>query len=116
MLTGAAVSLTRQRQHIVALSTAEAEYMALTSATQEAMFLRQFMLELQQDSGSVVTIHEDNQSYIALRKSIMTTGRSKHMDVRCHFCREKGGEWRHRGQVLCNKGHACRCAHQTLGE
>jgi hypothetical protein len=63
--------------------------MALTSATQHAMFLRQLMLELHQDSGSAVTIHEDNQSCTALSKNNMTTCRSKHTDVRYHFCRDK---------------------------
>jgi hypothetical protein len=47
------------------------------------------MLELHHDSGSAVTIHADNQSCIALSKNIMTTGRSKHMDVRYHLYREK---------------------------
>jgi hypothetical protein len=63
--------------------------MALTAATQEAMFLKQLLHEFHQDSGSPITIHEDNQSCIALSKNSMTTGRSKHMDVRYHFCREK---------------------------
>jgi hypothetical protein len=89
MLNGAAVSWKSQRQQTVALSTAEAEYMALTAATQEAMFLKQLLHEFHQDSGSPITIHEDNQSCIALSKNSMTTGRSKHMDVRYHFCREK---------------------------
>jgi hypothetical protein len=39
MLDGAALSWKSQRQQTVALSTAEAEYMALTAATQEAMCL-----------------------------------------------------------------------------
>jgi hypothetical protein len=47
------------------------------------------MHELHHDSGSAVTIHEENRSCIALSKNSMTTGRSKHMDVRYHFCREK---------------------------
>lgn len=89
MLNGAAVSWKSQRQQTVALSTAEAEYMALTAATREAMFLKQLLHESHQDSGSPITIHEDNQSCIALSKNSMTTGRSKHMDVRYHFCREK---------------------------
>jgi hypothetical protein len=38
VLNCAAVSFKSQRQQTVALSTAEAEYMALTAATQEAMF------------------------------------------------------------------------------
>jgi hypothetical protein len=89
MFNGAAVSLKSQRQQTVALSTAEAEYMALTAATQEAMFFNQLLHEFHQDSGSPITIHEDNQSCIALSKNSMTTGRCKHMDVRYHLCREK---------------------------
>jgi hypothetical protein len=89
MPNGAAVSWKSQRQQTVALSTAEAEYMALTAATQEAMILKQMLHEFHQDSGSPITIHEDNQSCIALSKNSMVTGRSKHMDMRYHFCREK---------------------------
>jgi hypothetical protein len=45
--------------------------------------------ELHKVYGYAVTIHEDHQRFIALSKSIMPTGRSKHKNVRCHFCREK---------------------------
>jgi hypothetical protein len=72
MLNGATMSWKSQRQHTVAWSTAKAENMAMTSATQEAMFLRQLMLQLHQYSGSAVTIHEDNESCIALSKNSMT--------------------------------------------
>jgi hypothetical protein len=89
MLNGAAVSWKSQRQQTVALSTAEAEYMALTAATQEAMFFKQLLHELHPGSGYAITIHQDNQSCIALSKNSTTTGRSKHMDVKYHFCREK---------------------------
>jgi hypothetical protein len=80
MLNGETMSWKSQRQQTVALSTAEAEYMALIAATREAMFLKQVLHEFHQDSGSPITIHDDNQSCIAL---------SKHMDVTYHFCREK---------------------------
>jgi hypothetical protein len=60
MLSGAAVSWKTQRQQIVALSTVEAKYMALTLVTREAMFLKQLLTELHQDTSSAVTIHEDN--------------------------------------------------------
>jgi hypothetical protein len=89
MLNGGTVSWKCQRQQTVALSTAEVEYIELTAATQEAMFLKQLLHEFHQDSGSPITIHEDNPSRIALSKNSMTTGRSKHMDVRYHLCREK---------------------------
>ena len=39
MLNGAAISWKSERQQTTALSTMEAEYMALTAATQEAIFL-----------------------------------------------------------------------------
>ena len=89
LLNGAAVSWKSQRQPTVALSTAEAEYMALTAATQEAVFLRQLLQEMGQPPASGTLIHEDNQSCIALCKNTMTTGRSKHIEVKMHFCREK---------------------------
>jgi hypothetical protein len=60
MLNGAAVRWNCQRQQAVALPTAEAKYMALTAATKEAMFLKQLLHEFHQDSGSAITIHEDN--------------------------------------------------------
>jgi hypothetical protein len=47
--------------------------MALTAATQEAMFLKQLRDEFHQDSGSAITIHEDNQSCIVLSKNNVTT-------------------------------------------
>jgi hypothetical protein len=63
--------------------------MALTAATHETMFWKKLLHEFHQDSGPAITIHEDNHSCIALSKNSMTTGRSKHMDARYHFCREK---------------------------
>ena len=89
LLNGCAVSWKSQRQESVALSTAEAEYMALSAATQETMFLRQLMADMQQQQTDGTVVYEDNQSCIALAKNSMTTGRSKHIDTRYHFCREK---------------------------
>jgi hypothetical protein len=60
LLKGATVSWKSQRQQTVALSTAEAEYIALTAGTQEAMFMKQVLHEFHQVSGSAITIHEDN--------------------------------------------------------
>jgi hypothetical protein len=89
MLNGGAVSWKSQKQQSVALSTAEAEYMALAAATQEAVFLRQLMADMQQPQHDSTIIYEDNTSCIALTKNNMTTGRSKHIDIKYHFCREK---------------------------
>jgi hypothetical protein len=56
------VSWKSQRQKTVALAIAEADYMALTAATQEAMFLGSRSTSLYQDSGSAIAIHEDSHS------------------------------------------------------
>jgi hypothetical protein len=64
MLNGAAVSWKNQQQKIVVLSTAEAEYMAVTAATQGAMFFKPLLHEFHRDFGSAITIHEDNKSCI----------------------------------------------------
>ena len=66
----------------------EAEYMALTETTQEAMFL----LKLTQDFGlniQSVPLHGDNQGAIALVKNPIQHNRSKHIDIKFHFIREK---------------------------
>jgi hypothetical protein len=89
MLNGAGVSWKSQRQQTVALAAAEAEYMALTAAIHEAMFLKQVLHKFYQNSGFAIRIREDKHSCIVLGKNSMTTGRSKHMDVRHHFCGEK---------------------------
>ena len=46
MLSGGAVSWSSKKQKCVALSTAEAEYVALSSAAQESIWLRQLITEL----------------------------------------------------------------------
>jgi hypothetical protein len=107
MLNGAAVSWKNQRQQSVALSTAEAEYMALTAATHEAMFFKQLLHEFHPASRSPITIHEDNQSYIALSKNSMATGRSKAHGREVPHLAEEGGERGHRVAILCDGEHAC---------
>eukprot|EP00873_Tetraselmis_striata_P013542 jgi/Tetstr1/433806/TSEL_022993.t1 len=89
MLCGAAVSWKSQLQATVALSTAEAEYMALCAAVCEALFLRELLRELCCAQSEATVIFEDNQSCIALTRNPMTHGRSKHIAIKYHFTREK---------------------------
>eukprot|EP00873_Tetraselmis_striata_P041905 jgi/Tetstr1/462169/TSEL_007234.t1 len=89
MLCGAAVSWKSQLQATVALSTAEAEYMALCAAVCEALFLRELLRELCCAQSEASMIFEDNQSCIALTRNPMTHGRSKHIAIKYHFTREK---------------------------
>lgn len=74
-------------QHIVALSTTEAEYMALVEAAKEALWLKGIAGEL----GFLqeqVEIFCDSQSAICLAKNSVHHERTKHIDVRYHFIRD----------------------------
>ena len=88
MINGAAISWTSKRQSTVASSTAEAEYTALFSATQDSMYLRQLLAEIGIDCAATM-IFEDNQPAIHIATNPVTSSHSKHFDVRLHYTREK---------------------------
>ena len=74
-------------QSIVTLSTTEAEYMAVTEAVKEAIWLRGLVEDLGLQQG-VITVFYDSQSAIHLTKHQKYYERIKHIDVRYHFIRE----------------------------
>jgi transposase InsO family protein len=89
MLGGGAVSWQSKKQHTVALSSVEAEYMASTQATKEALWWRTFLIELGMPKTITTIIHSDSQGSIALSKNPEHHARSKHIDIRHHFVREQ---------------------------
>jgi hypothetical protein len=89
MLGGGAVSWQSKKQPTVALSSVEAEYMAATQATREAMWWRKLLHELAIHSCPTTTIHSDSQGSIALSKNPEHHARSKHIDIQHHFVREQ---------------------------
>ena len=89
LMNGAAVSWRSKKQTCVALSTAEAEYIALSAAAQEALWMRQLLANLNVNFDEPVTIYEDNQSAICISKNPQFHGRSKHIDIKYHFVRDQ---------------------------
>ena len=89
VMSGGAISWTSKKQPTVALSTSESEYIALCFATQEAVWLRQLMKDLQMDCNTATTIHEDNQGTIAMSRNPVLHKRTKHINIKYHFVREK---------------------------
>ena len=87
-ISGGAVSWRSKKQECVALSTAEAEYVALSSAVQESIWLRKLIAELGSPNGPT-TIFEDNQSAIAMCKNPQHHGRVKHIDIKHHIICEQ---------------------------
>ncbi|CEG49080.1 gag-pol polyprotein [Plasmopara halstedii] len=89
-LNNGCISWRSKKQQSVALSSTEAEYMALSEATQEAVWLKVFLCELgEMTPNDSVRIFEENQGSIALAKNPEFHKRTKHIDIRYHFVREK---------------------------
>ncbi|KAG8500695.1 hypothetical protein CXB51_002843 [Gossypium anomalum] len=81
---GCAISWKATLQTTVALSTTEAEYMAITEACKKAIWLKGLFSELNEDL-QISTVFCDSQSAIFLTKDQMFHERTKHIDVRYHF-------------------------------
>ena len=73
----------------MALSTAEAEYVALSNSAQESLWLLQLFADLTKRPTKSMVIYEDNQSAIAMAKDPQFYGRSKHINIKYHFIREQ---------------------------
>ena len=82
------ISWKTRKQPTIALSTCEAEYMALASATQEALYLIKLMQEIDEAfEQKNIEIFDDSQSAIALAHNPVSHGRTKHIDIKFHFIR-----------------------------
>ena len=87
-LLGGAITWSSRKQSSAALSTVEAEYMALSVATQEAIWLRHIQKELGVTNTGPTLIFEDNQGAISMAKNPVFHKRTKHVQIRYHFGRE----------------------------
>ena len=88
LMSCGSISWLSKKQPVVTLSTTEAEYIALSTATQETVWLRQLLLDFGVQQDQATTIMEDNQGAIFIAKNPVTHARSKHIDVRYHYIRE----------------------------
>jgi len=83
-----------KKQEVVAQSSAEAEYIAAAGATNQALWLRKILRDLEQNDIEATVIKVDNKSAISMAKNPVQHGRSKHINVKFHAIRqaEKDGE------------------------
>ncbi|XP_051134932.1 secreted RxLR effector protein 161-like [Andrographis paniculata] len=81
------VSWSSKKQNSIALSTAEAEYIAAGSCCAQLLWIRQMLHDygIVQDS---FTLFCDNTSAINIFKNPVQHGRTKHINIRYHFIRD----------------------------
>lgn len=84
---GNTVSWKSNLQSIVALSTTEAEYVALTEAVKEALWIQGLLTEMGFKQEKV-TLWCDSQSAISLAKNNTFHERTKHIAIKFNFIRD----------------------------
>ncbi|KMQ91353.1 opie2a pol protein [Lasius niger] len=87
VINGGCISWYSKKQRTVALSSTEAEYMALDEAAKEAVYLRRLLRELGINTGKV-TLSNDNLRAQRLATNPVFHARTKHIDIRHHLVRE----------------------------
>ena len=83
---GGVVSHISKKQTTQALSSTEAEYMAIAAAFQEGLWLHSFFELLDIPVPTPIRLYIDNASAVALSKEASTNNRMKHIDIHFHFC------------------------------
>lgn len=89
MMAGAAISWSSKLQETVALSTMEAELISNCEAAKEALYLKQLLIDLNYEVKPTINILTDNQSTIKFIENGTINSRTKHLDIKYHFVREK---------------------------
>ena len=88
MLAGGAVAWSSKKQLTVALSTAEAEYVAATHCAKQVIWHRSLLNEVGIPLPSTSTIFSDNQATVSIAHHPEHHTRTKNIDIAHHFLRD----------------------------
>lgn len=83
------ISWSSERQQSVSLSTTESEYIAASQCVKELVWLKRLLCEILDRDDIEAILYMDNQSAKRLVKNPEFHKRSKHIEIRYHFIREK---------------------------
>ena len=90
MLNNSVILWSSKKQSCVVLSTMEAEYVACSTATQDAVWLRSFLqhLKIVKTALELVTIFCDNTAALAVAKGPKYNGKTKHIKKIYHYIKD----------------------------
>jgi hypothetical protein len=92
----ASIATKSKKAKCMAISSTEAEYLALCEGAKLVAWARQLLSELGYPQPGPTVVYEDNQSTIRMVNNGNDKGRTKHIDVRFHYIRE-----------MIEKGYLC---------
>ena len=69
VMSGGAISWLSRKQPVVTWCTVEVEYITLTEATQEAVWLRRLLSDIKATPKTPIIIREDNKGTIAIARN-----------------------------------------------
>ncbi|XP_048491346.1 uncharacterized mitochondrial protein AtMg00810-like [Beta vulgaris subsp. vulgaris] len=92
LLGNSPISWKSKRQSVVARSSAEAEYRSMTLTICEVMWLKQLFKGLGVTHMDKTPLYCDNQAALAIASNPVHHEKTKHVDIDCHFIRDKTSE------------------------
>src|SRR5277367_6413321 len=88
LMAGGPVTWSSKRQTTVAISTVEAEYVAMSRCAQQMVWMHNWLSEVGVEYSVPGLISGDSRGAIALTKNTKDHGKVKHIDIRHHYIRE----------------------------
>lgn len=88
-VNGGTISWSCRKQDIVSLSSTEAEFVALSETCKEINWLRRISKEMKINLPKATKILTDSQSAMSMINNQKFSNRTKHIDTKYHFIRDK---------------------------
>lgn len=87
MLNGGTISWKCQKQSCIALSSTEAEYVALSETCREMIWLKKILRDFGIRNKQPTILNTDNQSAMKLTWSENFSDKTKHIDLKHHYAK-----------------------------
>lgn len=88
-LGGLLISWKSKKQHTVSRSSAKSEYRSMVAVVSEVIWLIAFLQDIGVNVPTPIELFCDNKAAIQIASNLMSHERTKHIEIDCHFVRER---------------------------